>query len=96
MAAKVEGLLKNMTLEEKIGQLTQIPGGMMPSPVKPEVRIRKGEAGSVLWLSETAKINQLQHVAMEESRLRIPLLFGLDVIHGFQTIFPVPLAMAAS
>ena len=96
VAAKVEGLLKNMTLEEKIGQLTQIPGGMMPSPVKPEVRIRKGEAGSVLWLSETAKINQLQHVAMEESRLRIPLLFGLDVIHGFQTIFPVPLAMAAS
>ncbi len=94
--ARVSALLRQMTLEEKIGQLTQIPGGIMPSAVKPEERLRKGEAGSILWLTDTASINQLQHVAVEESRLHIPVLFGLDVIHGYRTSFPVPLAMAAS
>jgi beta-glucosidase len=94
--ARVNTLLGQMTLEEKIGQLTQIPGGIMPSAVKPEEHLRKGEAGSILWLTDTASINQLQHVAVEESRLHIPVLFGLDVIHGYRTSFPVPLAMAAS
>jgi beta-glucosidase len=92
---RVNSLLKQMTLEEKIGQLTQI-GQYVEDTLKPEERIRKGEVGSVLWLSDTAAINRLQHVAVEESRLHIPLLFGLDVINGFHTIFPVPLAMAAS
>jgi beta-glucosidase len=94
--ARVNTLLGQMTLEEKIGQLTQIPGGIMPSAVKPEEHLRKGEAGSILWLTDTASINQLQHVAVEESRLHIPVLFGFDVIHGYRTSFPVPLAMAAS
>ncbi len=92
---KVNALLAQMTLEEKIGQLTQIGGGFLPG-VKPEEAARKGGAGSVLWLSDTAKINQIQHVAVEQSRLHVPILFGLDVIHGYHTIFPVPLAMAAS
>ena len=67
----------------------------VPGP-KPEEVIRKGGAGSVLWLNETEKFNELQKIAVEESPAGIPLLFALDVIHGYRTIFPVPLAMAAS
>jgi beta-glucosidase len=84
-----------MTLEEKIGQLTQL-GQYVPDPIPIEDRIRGGEVGSILWLDDPAEINRLQHIAVEESRLHIPLLFGLDVIHGFRTVFPIPLAMAAS
>jgi beta-glucosidase len=84
-----------MTLEEKIGQLNQVAGGLFPD-AKPEEAIRKGGAGSVLWLNDTKKFNELQRIAVEESRLGIPVLYGLDVIHGYRTIFPVPLAMAAS
>ncbi len=93
---RVETLLRQMTLEEKIGQLTQIAGApFFPGP-KPEEIIRKGGAGSVLWLNESQKFNALQKIAVEESPSRIPLLFALDVIHGYRTIFPVPLAMASS
>jgi len=93
--AKVEALLGQMTLEEKVGQLTQIAGGLFPG-AKPEEALRKGGAGSVLWLNDTKEFNRLQRVAVEESRLRIPVLYGLDVIHGYRTIFPIPLALAAS
>jgi len=95
--ARVNALLARMTLEEKIGQLTQI-GGMafIPGAPKPEDSIRKGGAGSILWLSDPAAINRLQRIAVEETRLKIPLIFGLDVIHGFRTLFPMPLALAAS
>jgi len=93
--ARVEALLGQMTLEEKVGQLNQIAGGLFPG-VKPEETLRKGGAGSILWLNDTKKFNELQKVAVEESRLKIPVLYGLDVIHGYRTIFPVPLAMAAS
>ena len=94
---RVNALLQQMTLEEKIGQLAQLPGAaFVPDAAKPEDRIRKGQGGSVLWLSDPASINRLQHVAIEQSRLHIPILFGLDVIHGFRTIFPVPLALASS
>jgi len=95
--ARVNALLGQMTLEEKIGQLAQLPGmAFGPGAVKPDEHLPKGEGGSVLWLNETGKINQLQRVAVEQSRLHIPVLFGLDVIHGYRTVFPVPLAMAAS
>jgi beta-glucosidase len=66
-----------------------------PGPAA-EDQIRKGGAGSVLWLNDTKKFNELQKIAIEESPSGIPLLFALDVIHGYRTIFPVPLAMAAS
>lgn len=95
VARKVDALLAQMTLEEKVGQLTQIAGALIPG-ARPEETLRKGGAGSVLWLNDTKKFNELQHVAVEESRLKIPVLYGLDVIHGYRTIFPVPLAMAAS
>ena len=95
--ARVETLLGRMTLEEKIGQLTQVGGlALGPNAPKPEDAIRQGHAGSILWVSDAPTINRLQRVAMEASRLKIPLLFGLDVIHGFKTIFPMPLALAAS
>ena len=85
-----------LSLAEKVGQLTQIGGAdFMPGP-KPEDVIRRGGAGSVLWLNDTKQFNVLQKIAVEESPSKIPLLFALDVIHGYRTIFPVPLAMAAS
>ena len=95
--SKVEDLLRQMTLDEKIGQLTQIGGvAFIPDSLKPEERVRKGQVGSILWLAEPKSINRLQKIAVEETRLHIPMIFGLDVIHGFKTVFPIPLAMAAS
>jgi beta-glucosidase len=94
---RVDALVAPMTLEEKVGQLEQISGAsFIPGSKPPEEAIRAGRAGSVLWLNDTKRFNELQKVAVEQSRLKIPLLFGLDVIHGYRTIFPVPLAMAAS
>lgn len=94
---KIDDLLKRMTLEEKIGQLSQMGGkALMPNMPKPDDEIRKGRAGSILWLSDPVEINRLQKIAVEENRLKIPLIFALDVIHGFKTIFPMPLALAAS
>ena len=96
VSKRVEALLGRMSLTEKIGQLTQIGGAsFMPGP-NPEDLIRTGGVGSVLWLNDTQRFNELQKVAVEETPSKIPLLFGLDVIHGYRTIFPVPLAMASS
>ena len=96
VASRVEALLGRMSLEEKVGQLTQIAGApFFPGPEPAEV-IRKGGAGSVLWLNDTKQFNALQKIAVEESPSKIPLLFALDVIHGYRTVFPVPLAMASS
>jgi beta-glucosidase len=92
----VEALLKKMSLEEKVGQLNQVGGAEFAPGPKAEDQIRKGGAGSVLWLNDTKKFNELQKIAIEESPSGIPLLFALDVIHGYRTIFPVPLAMASS
>jgi beta-glucosidase len=95
--AQVDELLAKMTLDEKVGQLTQIGGiNLIPDALKPEERVQKGQGGSILWLADPVSINRLQRVAVEQTRLHIPLLFGLDVIHGFKTVFPIPLAMAAS
>jgi beta-glucosidase len=96
VAARVEALMGRMSLEEKIGQLTQIAGMSFFLGPKPEDIIRKGGAGSVLWLNDRKQFNVLQKIAVEESPSKIPLLFALDVIHGYHTIFPVPLAMASS
>jgi beta-glucosidase len=94
---RVESLMKEMTLEEKIGQLAQLPGfTIIPGTPKAEDQLSKGVGGSVLWVNNATTINRLQHLAVEKSRLHIPLIFGLDVIHGYHTVFPVPIAMAAS
>ncbi len=94
--ARIETLLQGMSLEEKVGQLNQLGvADFIPGP-NPEEIIRRGGAGSILWLNDTKKFNALQKIAVEESPSKIPLLFALDVIHGYHTIFPVPLAMASS
>ena len=94
---RVDELLSQMTIEEKVGQLNQLfyfAQFMKPEMIEPD--IRAGKIGSLLFVTDPAIINRLQRVAVENSRLKIPLLFGFDVIHGFRTIFPVPLAMASS
>lgn len=89
---KVNALLGKMTLEEKAGQLTQFPGS---SPQTLEM-IKQGKVGSLLGVLGAETANEAQHAAVENSRLHIPLIFGFDVIHGYRTIFPVPLASAGS
>jgi beta-glucosidase len=95
---RAQALLRQMTIEEKVGQLTQSAGVVLPgvSSGKPDDIIATGKAGSVLWLTDVKEINRLQHIAVEKSRLHIPLMIGFDVIHGYRTVFPVPLAMASS
>lgn len=95
---RVAELMSRMTVEEKAGQLTQyftFPG-VTEELEKVETEVRAGRAGSLLFVSDAAEIDRLQHIAVEESRLGIPLLFAYDVIHGFRTAMPVPLALAAS
>ncbi|HRF49666.1 MAG TPA: glycoside hydrolase family 3 N-terminal domain-containing protein, partial [Anaerolineales bacterium] len=96
VTARVDALLGKLSLVDKIGQLNQAGGlALVPGP-KPEDVLRKGGAGSVLWVNDPKRFNELQKIAVEESPAGIPVLFALDVIHGYRTIFPVPLAMASS
>jgi beta-glucosidase len=88
-------LLGRMSVAEKVGQLEQAPG-QYTSAEKAEELTRNGEVGSFLFLTDPVRINQLQRIAVTESPHHIPLLFGYDVIHGFRTIGPIPLALAAS
>jgi beta-glucosidase len=88
---KVDALLSKMTLDEKLGQL-QLLGDFQVN----DADVRAGRVGSVFSLTDPAKINHFQHVAVDESRLHIPLLFAFDTIHGYRTIFPIPLGQASS
>jgi len=97
---KVESLLKHMTLEEKVGQLVQYSVGTPTGPGTgrgdyPDM-IAKGQVGSLFNISDAREVNRFQHVAVEKSRLHIPLLNGLDIIHGYRTEFPVPLGLAST
>lgn len=91
---RADDLLKQMTLEEKLGQLNQL-FDFAPSKEIDE-GVSSGKLGSLLFVTDPAEINRLQHLAVDKTRLHIPLIFGFDVIHGFRTMFPVPIAMAAS
>jgi beta-glucosidase len=91
---RAKALLNQMTVEEKAGQVSQV--FMFSASANAEKIVSNGALGSVLFVKDPAQINRLQRAAVENSRLHIPLLFGLDVIHGFRTVFPVPIAMAAS
>jgi beta-glucosidase len=90
--ARVERLLSQMTLEEKLGQLTQF----VPGQPEFDEALKKGLAGSVLNRGGAAETNELQRRALAGSRLKIPLLIANDVIHGYRTIFPIPLAIAST
>ena len=98
--ARVNELLAKMTLEEKIGQLVQYSAGQATGPGSGRTddrdMIRKGQVGSLFNVTGARATNQLQHIAVDESRLHIPLIFGLDVIHGFRTTFPLNLGLAAT
>jgi beta-glucosidase len=111
LRARVDELLSQLTPAEKAGQLTQYFSFKLPTgaEVEPALRIdaeeqprgveralKRGEAGSLLFVTDPAETNRLQRLAIDGNRLNIPLLFGFDVIHGLRTIFPVPIAMAAS
>ena len=100
---KIDSTLAIMTLEEKIGQLHQLSYGVGWGPTVKQGAseenknlVREGKIGSFLNAVGSKFTRELQTIAVEESRLKIPLIFGLDVIHGFKTIFPVPLAEVSS
>ena len=103
--ARIDALLARMTLDQKLGQLTQQWGGLVQN-VNPDAQkreqgeldalVREGKVGSFLGAHGAAYVNRLQKIATEQSKLKIPLIIGNDVIHGYRTIFPIPLAEACS
>lgn len=100
MNSFITTLMQKMTLEEKIGQLNLVVGGEATtgSVVSADVtsKIRKGQVGGIFSVTTPARIRKAQELAVKESRLKIPLIFGLDIIHGYKTIFPIPLGLSAT
>jgi beta-glucosidase len=100
LEARAESILQRMTLEEKIGQLVQYSAGQPTGPGTGrsdyEDMIARGQIGSLFNVVDPHEMNRYQKIAMEKSRLHIPILFGLDVIHGFKTEFPIPLGLAST
>lgn len=100
MKSFIDDLMSRMTLDEKIGQLN-LPGsgdiitGQAQS-ADIAVKIRAGKVGGLFNIKSVAKIHDVQRIAVEQSRLKIPLLFGMDVIHGYETVFPIPLALSCT
>jgi beta-glucosidase len=98
--SRVDSLLSRMTLEEKVGQLVQYSSGQPTGPgtgrTDYEEMIGKGQIGALFNIATARETNKFQRLAVEKSRLKIPIVFGLDVIHGFRTVFPVPLALAST
>ena len=96
----IDDLMSKMTVEEKIGQLNlPVAGDIVTGQAKSSnvsERIRNGEVGGLFNLKGADKIREVQRIAVEESRLGIPILFGMDVIHGYETIFPIPLGLSCS
>ncbi len=92
---KIRELISQMTLDEKIGQMQQVSDGFGSDEATKQA-IREGRVGSFLNITGAEKVAELQRVALEESKHGIPLLFGRDVIHGYRTIFPIPLGIASS
>src|SRR5258707_7897456 len=100
MDEKIDSLMKQMTLEEKIGQLNLpsagdfVTGQAENSDIAK--KIEKGLVGGLFNIKSVAKIKEIQKIAVEKSRLKIPLIFGMDVIHGYETVFPIPLGLSCS
>lgn len=96
----IDNLMSKMTLQEKIGQLNlPVSGDIITGEAKSSDvagKIKKGEVGGLFNVKGVEKIRDVQKVAVEQSRLKIPLLFGMDVIHGYETVFPIPLALSCS
>ncbi|MFD2526981.1 beta-glucosidase BglX [Flavihumibacter stibioxidans] len=100
MKTFIDGLMAKMTLEEKIGQLNLVVGGEATTgsvvSTGVEDKIKKGQVGGIFSVTSPQRIRKVQELAVKNSRLKIPIIFGLDVIHGYRTIFPIPLGLAAS
>ena len=100
MKTFIDGLMSKMTLEEKIGQLNLpgsgdiVTGQAQSSDIA--AKIRAGKVGGLFNIKSVAKIHDVQRIAVEQSRLKIPLLFGMDVIHGYETVFPIPLGLSCT
>ena len=96
----IHSLMSKMTIEEKIGQLNlPVSGDIVTGQAKTSdvaTKIREGKVGGLFNIKGQDKIREMQRIAVEESRLKIPLLFGMDVIHGYETVFPIPLGLAAT
>jgi beta-glucosidase len=93
---QVDDILEQMTLAEKIGQMTQLNAPGSPVPEDLHAALKQGAVGSILNEVSVETVNELQRIVVEESRLGIPLLMGRDVIHGFKTVLPIPLGQAAT
>lgn len=100
MKSFIDNLMSRMTLKEKIGQLNlPVTGDIVTGQAKSSNiadKIRRGEVGGLFNLKGADKIREVQKIAVEQSRLHIPLLFGMDVVHGYETVFPIPLALSCS
>lgn len=98
MRTFIDDLMSKMTLQEKIGQLNlPVTGDIVTGQAKSSnvaEKIKKGEVGGLFNLKGVDKIREVQKVAVEQSRLKIPLIFGMDVIHGYETVFPIPLSLS--
>src|SRR5690606_34458704 len=96
----IDGLMNKMTIEEKIGQLNLVTAGEATtgSVVSTDVesKIKAGNIGGIFSMTSPARIRKAQELAVNQSRLKIPIIFGMDVIHGYKTIFPIPLGLAAT
>lgn len=96
----IDQLMAKMTVEEKIGQLNLVTGGEATTGTTVstgvETKIRNGQIGGIFSMSTPAKIRKTQEIAIKQSRLKIPIIFGMDVIHGYRTVFPIPLGLAAT
>ena len=96
----ITDLMKRMTLDEKIGQLNLPSAGDITTGQASSAgiaqKIKDGKVGGLFNIKTAAKIRDVQKIAVENSRLKIPLLFGMDVIHGYKTVFPIPLGLSSS
>lgn len=100
MKTFIDALMKKMTLEEKIGQLNLPSAGDITTGQASNsdiaTKIREGKVGGLFNIKSVGKIKEVQKIAVEQSRLKIPLLFGMDVIHGYETVFPIPLGLSCT
>lgn len=96
----IESLIKKMTLDEKIGQLNLVVSGYVPTGTiltsDLEAKVKAGKVGGMFGTHDPARMRKIQQMAVEGTRLKIPLIFGLDVIHGHRTIFPIPLGLSCT
>jgi len=100
MDSFIEGLMQRMTIDEKIGQLNLVTAGEVTTgaavSTDVESKIKEGKIGGIFSMTSVPRIRAAQELAVNHSRLKIPIIFGLDVIHGYKTIFPIPLGLASS